>query len=74
MLFLSEGDALLKSLHTRPERFTSHIKNLEKEDALLKEESGTYDDIVFVDVIDTYRNVPAKLLNFYRWYVESIFS
>ncbi|XP_054675759.1 UDP-GalNAc:beta-1,3-N-acetylgalactosaminyltransferase 2 isoform X5 [Grus americana] len=68
---IQEGDALLKSLHTRPERFTSHIKNLEKEDALLKEESSTYDDIVFVDVIDTYRNVPAKLLNFYRWTVES---
>ncbi|KAK2531520.1 B3galnt2 [Columba guinea] len=68
---IQEGDALLKSLHTRPERFTSHIKNLEKEDALLKEESNTYDDIVFVDVIDTYRNVPAKLLNFYRWTVES---
>ncbi|XP_068270857.1 UDP-GalNAc:beta-1,3-N-acetylgalactosaminyltransferase 2 isoform X6 [Nyctibius grandis] len=63
---IQEGDALLKSLHTRPERFTSHIKNLENEDALLKEESSTYDDIVFVDVIDTYRNVPAKLLNFYR--------
>ncbi|XP_074752869.1 UDP-GalNAc:beta-1,3-N-acetylgalactosaminyltransferase 2 isoform X1 [Athene noctua] len=68
---IQEGDALLKSLDTRPERFTSHIKNLEKEDALLKEESSTYDDIVFVDVIDTYRNVPAKLLNFYRWTVES---
>ncbi|XP_058692301.1 UDP-GalNAc:beta-1,3-N-acetylgalactosaminyltransferase 2 isoform X3 [Poecile atricapillus] len=63
---IQEGDALLKSLHTRPERFTSHIKNLEKEDTLLKEESSTYDDIVFVDVIDTYRNVPSKLLNFYR--------
>ncbi|XP_065536316.1 UDP-GalNAc:beta-1,3-N-acetylgalactosaminyltransferase 2 isoform X2 [Lathamus discolor] len=68
---IQEGDALLKSLHTRPERFTSHIKNIDKEDALLKEESSTYDDIVFVDVIDTYRNVPAKLLNFYRWTVES---
>ncbi|XP_042651704.1 UDP-GalNAc:beta-1,3-N-acetylgalactosaminyltransferase 2 isoform X3 [Tyto alba] len=68
---IQEGDTLLKNLHTRPERFTSHIKNLEKEDALLKEESSTYDDIVFVDVIDTYRNVPAKLLNFYRWTVES---
>ncbi|XP_053830129.1 UDP-GalNAc:beta-1,3-N-acetylgalactosaminyltransferase 2 isoform X2 [Vidua macroura] len=68
---IQEGDALLKSLHTRPERFTSHIKNLEKEDALLKEESSVYDDIVFVDVIDTYRNVPSKLLNFYRWTVES---
>nr|XP_032639035.1 UDP-GalNAc:beta-1,3-N-acetylgalactosaminyltransferase 2 isoform X3 [Chelonoidis abingdonii] len=63
---IQEGDALLESLHTRPERFVNHLKNLEEEDALLKEESSAYDDIVFVDVVDTYRNVPAKLLNFYR--------
>lgn len=44
-----------------------HVNKLEEEDALLKDESNTYDDIVFVDVVDTYRNVPAKLLNFYRW-------
>uniref|UniRef100_A0A7M4FGN6 Hexosyltransferase n=1 Tax=Crocodylus porosus TaxID=8502 RepID=A0A7M4FGN6_CROPO len=68
---IQEGDALLKNLHTRPERFESHLKNLEEEDTLLKEESRIYDDIVFVDVVDTYRNVPAKLLNFYRWTVES---
>lgn len=43
------------------------MNKLEKEDVLLKEESNIYDDIVFVDVVDTYRNVPAKLLNFYRW-------
>ncbi|XP_067391860.1 UDP-GalNAc:beta-1,3-N-acetylgalactosaminyltransferase 2 isoform X3 [Emydura macquarii macquarii] len=63
---IQEGDALLQSLHTRPERFVTHLKNLEEEDALLKEESSAYDDIVFVDIVDTYRNVPAKLLNFYR--------
>ncbi|XP_030412797.1 UDP-GalNAc:beta-1,3-N-acetylgalactosaminyltransferase 2 isoform X2 [Gopherus evgoodei] len=63
---IQEGDALLESLHTRPERFENHLKNLEEEDALLKEESSAYDDIVFVDIVDTYRNVPAKLLNFYR--------
>lgn len=67
-LFL-EGDALLKTLHSRPGRLLDHIHNLHEEDALLKEESSLYDDIVFVDVVDTYRNVPAKLLNFYRWYV-----
>lgn len=67
-LFL-EGDALLKTLHSRPRRLLDHIHNLHEEDALLKEESSLYDDIVFVDVVDTYRNVPAKLLNFYRWYV-----
>ncbi|XP_017523570.1 UDP-GalNAc:beta-1,3-N-acetylgalactosaminyltransferase 2 isoform X2 [Manis javanica] len=68
---IQEGDALLENLYSRPQRLIDHINNLHKEDALLKEESSIYDDIVFVDVIDTYRNVPAKLLNFYRWTVET---
>ncbi|XP_036775194.2 UDP-GalNAc:beta-1,3-N-acetylgalactosaminyltransferase 2 isoform X4 [Manis pentadactyla] len=68
---IQEGDALLDNLYSRPQRLIDHINNLHKEDALLKEESSIYDDIVFVDVIDTYRNVPAKLLNFYRWTVET---
>ncbi|XP_051023838.1 UDP-GalNAc:beta-1,3-N-acetylgalactosaminyltransferase 2 isoform X3 [Acomys russatus] len=67
----SEGDALLRSLHSRPQRLADHIQDLLVEDALLQEESSVYDDIVFVDVVDTYRNVPAKLLNFYRWTVET---
>uniref|UniRef100_A0A5F9C608 UDP-GalNAc:beta-1,3-N-acetylgalactosaminyltransferase 2 n=1 Tax=Oryctolagus cuniculus TaxID=9986 RepID=A0A5F9C608_RABIT len=66
---IQEGDALLRSLHSRPRRLTDHIRDLHEEDALLKEESSIYDDIVFVDVVDTYRNVPAKLLNFYSWTV-----
>ncbi|XP_043857595.1 UDP-GalNAc:beta-1,3-N-acetylgalactosaminyltransferase 2 isoform X3 [Dromiciops gliroides] len=63
---IQEGDTLLQNLQTRPERFIDHINNLHKEDALLKKESSTHGDIVFVDIVDTYRNVPAKLLNFYR--------
>ncbi|XP_032463968.1 UDP-GalNAc:beta-1,3-N-acetylgalactosaminyltransferase 2 isoform X2 [Phocoena sinus] len=68
---IQEGDALLKNLHSRPRRLLDHISNLHEEDALLQEESSLYDDIVFVDVVDTYRNVPAKLLNFYKWTVET---
>jgi len=63
---IQEGDALLQNLHSRPRRLLDHRSNLHREDALLREESSVYDDIVFVDVVDTYRNVPAKLLNFYR--------
>ncbi|XP_041606355.1 UDP-GalNAc:beta-1,3-N-acetylgalactosaminyltransferase 2 isoform X1 [Vulpes vulpes] len=68
---IQEGDALLQNLHSRPRRLLDHMSNLHREDALLREESRLYDDIVFVDVVDTYRNVPAKLLNFYRWTVET---
>uniref|UniRef100_A0A2D4PGD9 Hexosyltransferase n=2 Tax=Micrurus surinamensis TaxID=129470 RepID=A0A2D4PGD9_MICSU len=68
---IQEGEILLQTLQSRSERFLNHMNKLEKEDALLKQESNIYDDIVFVDVVDTYRNVPAKLLNFYRWTVET---
>uniref|UniRef100_A0A6I8Q8F5 Hexosyltransferase n=1 Tax=Xenopus tropicalis TaxID=8364 RepID=A0A6I8Q8F5_XENTR len=65
---IHEGEALLNTLETRPERIQIHLAALEKEDALLQEESTTFQDIVFVHVVDTYRNVPSKLLNFYQWY------
>ncbi|XP_013908103.1 PREDICTED: UDP-GalNAc:beta-1,3-N-acetylgalactosaminyltransferase 2 isoform X4 [Thamnophis sirtalis] len=68
---IQEGEILLQTLQSRSERFLNHMNKLEKEDVLLKKESNIYDDIVFVDVVDTYRNVPAKLLNFYRWTVEA---
>ncbi|ELK32112.1 UDP-GalNAc:beta-1,3-N-acetylgalactosaminyltransferase 2 [Myotis davidii] len=70
-LFLLEGDALLQNLHSRPGRRAAHLRSLREEDALLQEESSRHGDIVFVDVVDTYRNVPAKLLNFYKWTVEA---
>lgn len=42
----------------------SHLENVNKK--LLKENMKTQ-DILFVDVLDTYRNLPLKLLQFYRW-------
>ncbi|XP_038617390.1 UDP-GalNAc:beta-1,3-N-acetylgalactosaminyltransferase 2 isoform X1 [Tachyglossus aculeatus] len=68
---IQDGDALLQNLRTRPERFLRHVAGLREEDALLRAESAAYGDIVFVDIVDTYRNVPAKLLHFYRWTVQT---
>ncbi|KAG8444518.1 hypothetical protein GDO86_009615 [Hymenochirus boettgeri] len=67
---IHEGEALQNILGTRPERIQTHLSALEKEDALLQEESTTFQDIIFVQVVDTYRNVPSKLLHFYQWTVE----
>ena len=35
-------------------------------DKLMKE-SEEKKDILFLDVVDVYRNLPRKLLNFFRW-------
>ncbi|XP_042593519.1 UDP-GalNAc:beta-1,3-N-acetylgalactosaminyltransferase 2 isoform X4 [Cyprinus carpio] len=42
---------------------------LRAEDEALREESLRHGDMVFVEVVDTYRNVPLKLLQFYKWSV-----
>jgi len=40
----------------------------------LTSELTQFHDMVFVDVVDVYRNVPYKLLQFARWYVSVCLS
>lgn len=64
-----DGDGLSGLLRGRPGRMERHASRLRREDAALQEESLRHGDMVFVDVVDTYRNVPSKLLQFYKWSV-----
>uniref|UniRef100_I3JV13 Hexosyltransferase n=1 Tax=Oreochromis niloticus TaxID=8128 RepID=I3JV13_ORENI len=64
-----DGDGLSELLRGRPARMERHASRLREEDATLQEESLRHGDMVFVDVVDTYRNVPSKLLQFYKWSV-----
>ncbi|XP_023819319.1 UDP-GalNAc:beta-1,3-N-acetylgalactosaminyltransferase 2 [Oryzias latipes] len=66
-----DGDGLAELLRGRPARMESHASRLRREDAALQEESLRHGDMVLVDVVDTYRNVPSKLLQFYKWSVEN---
>ncbi|KAJ8359955.1 hypothetical protein SKAU_G00164800 [Synaphobranchus kaupii] len=62
-----DADVLMEMLRGRPERLQDQASRLRLEDAALDQESHRHGDMVFVDVIDTYRNVPSKLLQFYNW-------
>ncbi|XP_069601948.1 UDP-GalNAc:beta-1,3-N-acetylgalactosaminyltransferase 2-like [Ranitomeya imitator] len=62
-----EGELLLRRLSSRPQRQARHRAALQEEEAALQAESRVHRDMVFVDVVDTYRSVPRKLLLFYRW-------
>ncbi|XP_020516743.1 UDP-GalNAc:beta-1,3-N-acetylgalactosaminyltransferase 2 isoform X1 [Labrus bergylta] len=64
-----DEDGLSALLRGRPGRMERHASMLRREDAALQEESERHGDMVFVDVVDTYRNVPTKLLQFYKWSV-----
>ncbi|XP_036402965.1 UDP-GalNAc:beta-1,3-N-acetylgalactosaminyltransferase 2 [Megalops cyprinoides] len=60
-------EALLEMLRGRQARLDDHASRLRQEDEVLEQESRRHGDMVFVDVVDTYRNVPSKLLQFYKW-------
>ena len=40
---------------------------LSREEQELQREIRIHDDILMVDVVDVYRNLPKKLLKFYNW-------
>uniref|UniRef100_A0A672PUA8 Hexosyltransferase n=1 Tax=Sinocyclocheilus grahami TaxID=75366 RepID=A0A672PUA8_SINGR len=61
--------SLSLSLCGRAGRQRIREAQLREEDQALREESLRHGDMVFVDVVDTYRNVPLKLLQFYKWLV-----
>ncbi|XP_061546651.1 UDP-GalNAc:beta-1,3-N-acetylgalactosaminyltransferase 2 isoform X2 [Phycodurus eques] len=67
-----DSNSLSELLRGRPARMERHASGLRQEDSALKEESLRHGDMVFVDVVDTYRNVPSKLLQFYKWSVGNI--
>lgn len=62
-----DSEALSEMLRGRPARLRSHLDTVRAEDTVLEQESQQHGDLVFVDVVDTYRNVPSKLLQFYKW-------
>lgn len=66
-LHVLDGDSLLALLQGRASRMQRQASAVRQEDAALQQESLTNGDMVFVDVVDTYRNVPSKLLQFYKW-------
>ena len=53
-----------KDVEERKDMWHAVLLREEKE---LQRELRMYDDILMVDVIDVYRNLPKKLLKFYSW-------
>ncbi|NP_001018523.1 UDP-GalNAc:beta-1,3-N-acetylgalactosaminyltransferase 2 precursor [Danio rerio] len=64
-------EVLSEMLRGRSGRQKIREAQLKGEDEALQEESLRHGDMVFVDVVGTYRNVPSKLLQFYKWSVEN---
>eukprot|EP00112_Aurelia_sp_Birch-Aquarium-sp1_P013616 Seg2894.2 transcript_id=Seg2894.2/GoldUCD/mRNA.D3Y31 product="UDP-GalNAc:beta-1 3-N-acetylgalactosaminyltransferase 2" protein_id=Seg2894.2/GoldUCD/D3Y31 len=60
-------------IRKKVERIKKWQMKLTEEDYLLKNENLKNGDILFVDVKDFYRNIPRKLLAFYKWVSTNYF-
>ncbi|KAK3909188.1 UDP-GalNAc:beta-1,3-N-acetylgalactosaminyltransferase 2 [Frankliniella fusca] len=69
LLELNDIEAHVKEADARSLQWQSHIKTLAQN---LDHEVAMYKDIIFTDVVDVYRNIPQKLLHFYKWASQNI--
>ena len=60
-------ETMLERKRERTERTKMWHKVLLREEKELEREMQLYDDILMVNVVDVYRNLPMKLLKFYSW-------
>lgn len=59
-----EVDKLREQLETRSERTSEFKQLIHAEQKELEQEIDDYNDVVLVDVVDHYRNIPLKLLKY----------
>lgn len=62
----------INEAHQRPSdaAMLKHLADVNYTRQRLRVETATFDDIVIVPMIDSYRNLPVKLFNLYRWALE----
>ena len=67
LIFLLDPVALSTWRNNREKGMEDQDKRNVNETNQLEEELATYNDILYLDVYDIYRNIPEKLLQFYKW-------
>jgi len=60
-------DSLKQHVASSVDRRENWVSNVTSDQHQLTSELTQFHDVVFVDVVDVYRNVPYKLLHFARW-------
>lgn len=68
---IHEPDKLSVWMNVSEEQSSKWHSKIVNETRALQEEAENQNDILLLDVVDTYRNIPAKMLQFYEWVVQS---
>ncbi|KAK7873094.1 hypothetical protein R5R35_000374 [Gryllus longicercus] len=70
---LADSDNLTTFLRQKSQRKNQWAKQIEFINQKLYEESSRSHDILYLDVVDVYRLLPKKMLNFYKWADQNIY-
>ena len=65
--FSSEPDKLSVWMNDSNEKSLNWQSKITNETNSLEQEASSHGDMLLLDVVDTYRNIPAKMLQFYEW-------
>ncbi|XP_053203459.1 UDP-GalNAc:beta-1,3-N-acetylgalactosaminyltransferase 2-like, partial [Panonychus citri] len=68
---LSDQDEYRKIIRDAKKVHTNHINQLNLIESKLQDEINQFNDIILVDNVDIYRNLPRKLVNAISWIVSS---
>jgi Galactosyltransferase len=63
----SDVEGLEKFLSQKQQRYFDWMTEQKLLTSQLMHESDRHDDIILLDIIDVYRNLPLKLISFLKW-------
>ena len=66
-MYRKEVEPLRQLIDLKAARQSSWNSNCSIESQQLEEESKEFEDILFIDDVDVYRNIPLKFLHFAQW-------
>lgn len=64
---LTGSEELMESVKQRDEKHQEWSTEMDRVQKRLQEENIKHRDLVLVDAVDTYQNLPLKVLLFHKW-------
>lgn len=68
ILFFPEPEELITLEEQREENYKKWSDKMKATETYLEEEIKQYEDVIRVETVDVYENIPVKMLLFHKWY------
>lgn len=67
IILISDFNKLAYYIKGKQNRQSEWLQHVEETRTQLQFENNQYKDIIFMDIVDVYRNLPEKLLRLLEW-------